>query len=73
MKESFVHPQAPSEVAQGVLVVNNGHLESPIAHVSVSVSNTMPASEIVAKALISFDLVVRTSETFFFLIFAKLL
>ena len=46
-------------------MINNGQLESPISHVSVNVTKVMPASEIVAKALISFDLVVRTLYSMF--------
>ena len=53
-----VPPQAHGETVEGVLRVNSGQLESPITRVSVSVTNIMPASEIVARALILFDLAV---------------
>ena len=53
-------PQSASDAVHGVLKVNSGQLESSISHVSVNVTNVMPASEIVVKALISFDLAVRT-------------
>ncbi|CAI7999773.1 hypothetical protein GBAR_LOCUS2788, partial [Geodia barretti] len=60
----YIRARSASDSVRGVLKVNNGQLESPISHVSVNVTNVMPASEIVAKALISFDLVVRTLYTY---------
>ena len=52
-------PQPQAEAVRGMLRINNGQLESPIAQVSCSVTTTMTAAEIVGLALIKFDLLVR--------------
>ena len=47
------------DAKKGILRVNNGQLESPIVQVSVTVTTSMTAAEIVENALIKFDLEVR--------------
>ena len=57
-------PQPQPETSHGTLRVNNGQLESPIPLVTVAVTNTMTASEIVEKTLIHFDLAEEDSREY---------